>query len=96
MKITKKDVTHVATLARLQFKEDEISKFAHQLNNILEYFEKLQNVDTTGVEPSTHAVNLSNVFREDIERKSLPSEKALKNAPDSEQSFFRVPKIIEV
>lgn len=96
MKITKKDVMHVATLARLQFKEDEISTFAHQLNNILEYFEKLQNVDTTGVESSTHAVNLSNVFREDIERKSLPSEKALKNAPDSEQSFFRVPKIIEV
>jgi len=77
MKITKKDVMYVATLAHLQFKEDEISTFAHQLNNILEYFEKLQNVDTTDVEPSTHAVNLSNVFRGDIEQKSLPSDKAL-------------------
>jgi len=96
MKITKKDVEHVAALAHLRFKEDEVNLFTKQLNDILENFEKLKNVDTTDVEPSTHAVNLSNVFREDDAGNSLPSDESLKNAPDSEQSYFKVPKIIEV
>ena len=96
MQITKKDVEHVATLARLRFKEDEVNLFTQQLNDILEYFEKLKNVNTTDVEPSTHAVNLSNAFREDDVKTSLASDESLKNAPDSEQSFFKVPKMIEV
>jgi aspartyl-tRNA(Asn)/glutamyl-tRNA(Gln) amidotransferase subunit C len=96
MKITKKDVEHVATLARLRFKEDEVNLFAQQLNDILEYFEKLRNINTTNVNPSTHAVNLTNAFREDNVKSSLPSDESLKNAPDSEQTYFKVPKIIEV
>ena len=96
MKITEKDVEHVATLARLRFKEDEVNLFTQQLNDILEYFEKLKNINTKNIDPSTHAVNLSNVFREDEVRSSLPSDESLKNAPDSEQTYFKVPKIIEV
>ena len=96
MKITNKDVEHVATLARLRFDKEEVGLFTDQLNKILGYFEKLKNVDTTNVAPSTHAVDLSNAFREDAVKKSLPSDESLKNAPDSEQSFFKVPKIIEV
>ena len=78
MQITKKDVEHVATLARLRFKEDEVNLFTQQLNDILEYFEKLKNVNTTDVEPSTHAVNLSNAFREDDVKTSLASDESLK------------------
>jgi len=96
MKITKKDVEHVATLARLQFDDEELDLFTHQLNDILGYFEKLQQVDTTNVEPSTHAVQLTNALREDIQKESLSAEKSLQNAPDSERSYFKVPKIIEV
>ena len=96
MSITKKDVEHVATLARLQFDDEELDLFTHQLNDILGYFEKLQQVDTTNVEPSTHAVQLTNALREDIQKESLSAEKSLQNAPDSERSYFKVPKIIEV
>ena len=96
MKITTKDVAHVATLARLQFSNDEVKRFTHQLNDILGYFEKLQQVATTDVPPSTHAVEVKNVFRPDVVRDSLPIEEAVSNAPDSEQTCFKVPKIIEV
>lgn len=96
MKITKKNVAQAATLARLRFKEDELELFTSQLNHILEYFGKLQDVDTTDVEPSTHAVQLSNTFREDVVKGSLSSNASLANAPDSEKSYFKVPKIIEV
>lgn len=96
MQITSKDVEHVATLARLRFKEEEIIPFTRQLNTILEYFEKLQAVDTTDVPPSTHAVNVCNAFRDDAVKTSLSSDAALQNAPDAEQSCFKVPKIIEV
>ncbi len=96
MKISKKDVEHVASLARLQFSEEETALFTHQLNSILEYFEKLQNVDTTDVAPSFHAVDVRNAFRDDIPGDSLPVQESLKNAPEPVQSFFKVPKIIEV
>jgi len=96
MKITRKDVEHVAGLARLRFTEDEIAPFTDQLNAILDYFESLQAVDTNGIPPSTHAVDVSNAFRDDVLRASLPAEEALKNAPEAEGSCFKVPKIIEV
>ena len=96
MNITRKDVEHVASLARLQFSPDELDLYTQQLNSILSHFQKLQNVDTTDVPPSTHAVALKNVFRPDAVRDSLPVEEALSNAPDSEQTCFKVPKIIEV
>ena len=95
MKITRSDVEHVAQLARLRFTEDQLALFTEQLNTLLSYFDKLQEVDTTGIEPSTHAVNLCNAFREDMVKESNLVADTLKNAPASERSCFKVPKIIE-
>lgn len=95
MKINKEQVQHVAHLARLEFSEQEKEKFTTQLNNILLYMDKLNEVDTTGVEPETHAISLNNAFREDLVKPSLGPERSLQNAPDSKGSFFRVPKVIE-
>ena len=68
MKITKEEVVHVANLARLDLDEDSISKFAGQIDNILEYIDMLNRVDTEGVPPTSHAIFLNNAFREDITR----------------------------
>ncbi len=95
MKITKEQVEYVAHLARLEFSEQEKGKFTSQLNDILLYMDKLNEIDTTGVVPETHAISLNNAFREDIVKPSLGPEKSLANAPDSKGSFFRVPKVIE-
>ena len=95
MKITKEEVEHVALLARLKFSEKEKERFTTQLNTILEYMDKLQELDTTRVEPTFHAVAQKNVFREDEVRASLSKQLSLRNAPDGERGFFRVPKIIE-
>jgi len=96
MKITGKDVEHVAALARLRFTASEIEPMTRQLNAILDYFEKLQQVDTRGVPEATHAVAVANAFREDHCKPSLPPDAALRNAPQAEQSCFKVPRIIEV
>jgi aspartyl-tRNA(Asn)/glutamyl-tRNA(Gln) amidotransferase subunit C len=95
MKITKKEVDHVALLARLKFSEAEKERFTTQLNTILEYMDKLKELDTTQVEPTFHAVARTNVFREDQVLSSNPQDLSLSNAPDAERGFFRVPKIIE-
>ena len=95
MRITRIDVEHVAQLARLRFSEDQLALFTEQLNTLLSYFDKLQEVDTTGIEPSTHAVSLCNAFREDLSRPSIVEDDALRNAPASERGCFKVPKIIE-
>ena len=95
MRITSIDVEHVAQLARLRFSEDQLALFTEQLNTLLSYFDKLQEVDTTGIEPSTHAVSLCNAFREDLSRPSIVEDDALRNAPASERGCFKVPKIIE-
>jgi aspartyl-tRNA(Asn)/glutamyl-tRNA(Gln) amidotransferase subunit C len=95
VKITKRDVVHVAGLARLRFSEDQLDLFTDQLNTILTDFDKLQQLDTSGVEPSTHAVSICNAFREDQRRPSLSGEESLENAPARERSCFKVPRIIE-
>jgi aspartyl-tRNA(Asn)/glutamyl-tRNA(Gln) amidotransferase subunit C len=95
LKITKREVEHVAHLARLDFSEQEKEKFTLQLNDILLYIDKLNEVDTTDVEPVTHAIAQKNAFREDIVTASLDHEMALSNAPDARGDFFRVPKVIE-
>ena len=95
MKITKEEVEHVALLARLKFNESEIERFTTQMNSILEYMEKLAQLDTTRVEPTFHAVAQTNVSREDTVKPSIPRELSLSNAPDGDRGFFRVPKIIE-
>lgn len=94
MKITQEHVEHVAKLARLALSEEEKKKLSLQLSQILDYIETLNALDTSGVEPTSHVVPLSNIYREDRVRPCLSQEKALQNAPDSEEGFFRVPKII--
>ena len=91
--ITIKDVEHVAKLARLALSEEEKEKFAPQLNSILEYVNALNEVDTTGVEPMAHSIKISNVMREDEVKQDFSREEMLKNAPEEEDGFFRVPKI---
>jgi aspartyl-tRNA(Asn)/glutamyl-tRNA(Gln) amidotransferase subunit C len=95
MKITKEEVEHVAKLARLTITEEEKERYSQQLSNILTYIEKLKELDTSKVDPTSHVLPMKNVFREDEVRPSLPREEILKNAPDRTEEFFRVPKIIE-
>ncbi len=95
MKITKKDVEHVAKLARLKLTEEEKEKFGKQLSEILEYVEKLNELDTEKVKPASHVVPLKSVMREDEVKPSLPVEEVLANAPAREGKYFKVPKIIE-
>jgi aspartyl-tRNA(Asn)/glutamyl-tRNA(Gln) amidotransferase subunit C len=95
LKISKEEVAYVAHLARLEFSETEKETFTGQLNDILLYMDKLNEVDTAGVEPLSHAISLSNAFREDQVRESLSQERSLANAPDPRGEFFRVPKVIE-
>ena len=94
MKITKDEVMHVANLARLDMDEASIDKFADQIGTILEYVDVLNRVDTQGVTPTSHAISLTNVFREDREQKTLERDKALANAPQKEGGNFVVPKVI--
>jgi aspartyl-tRNA(Asn)/glutamyl-tRNA(Gln) amidotransferase subunit C len=93
--ISKKEVEYVAHLARLEIDEAQKDKFTSQLNDILLYIDKLNELDTKGVEPMTHAIAVTNAFREDIIVDSIGTEKSLANAPDARGEFFRVPKVIE-
>ncbi len=95
MEISKEQVEHVARLARLEVSEDEKAMFARQLSGILTYMDQLKELDTKGVEPTVTVLPTDNVFRDDNVRPSLPQEKALANAPDQADGFFRVPKILE-
>ena len=95
MKITKQEVEHVAKLARLELSEQEKEKLTDQLSNILTYVEKLNELDTTGVEPTAHVLDINNVMRDDVAGVSLPQEKALANAPEKAAGHYKVPKIIE-
>lgn len=94
MAVTIKDVEYVASLARLSFSEKEKEKLTHELNEILKYVEKLNELDTEKVEPLSHVIELSNVFREDKVQSSTAPEDALKNAPSKNDKFFKVPKVI--
>jgi len=94
-KITLAEVEHVARLARLLLSAEEKERMRSQLDAILGYIEKLREVDVEGVEPTTHAVALVNVMREDEVRPSYPAEAMLANAPDPHGDCFRVPKILE-
>lgn len=91
--ITIKDVEHVAKLARLELTEEEKEKFATQLGDVLKYVDQMNEVDTTGVEPMSHAIDFVNVMREDTVKYEQTKEELMKNAPDEENGFFKVPKI---
>jgi aspartyl-tRNA(Asn)/glutamyl-tRNA(Gln) amidotransferase subunit C len=95
MKITFKEVEHVAKLGRLELTEQEKTSLTDQLSNILTYVEKLNQLDTKGVEPTSHVLDISNVMREDVAHESLSQEQALANAPEKAAGHYKVPKIIE-
>lgn len=94
-RIDRQQVRKVAKLARLELTEAEIEEFTGQLGAILEYVEKMNELDTAGVEPLAHCLPIANVFRADDVRESLGTEKTLANAPERDGSFFKVPKILE-
>jgi len=94
MKIDPQEVEHVARLARLKITAQEADRLTGQMNSILTYMDKLNDLDTTGIEPMAHALPLTNAFREDEVRPSLDTDKVLDNAPESEGAFFLVPKVI--
>lgn len=95
MKLSSQEVEYVANLARLEISDEEKEKFTSQLNDILLYIDKLNKLDTEGVAPMSHAIAVTNAFREDKIADSLGTEKSLANAPDARGEFFRVPKVIE-
>jgi aspartyl-tRNA(Asn)/glutamyl-tRNA(Gln) amidotransferase subunit C len=92
--LSKKDVEHVALLAHIELSEQEKAQFTEQFNDILEYFKKLDIVNTEGVEPTYHVLDLSNVSRTDETKPSLSTEEALKNAPKKEKKFIKAPRIV--
>jgi len=94
-KIDQSQVKKVAKLSRLDLSEAEIAEFTGQLSAILEYVEKMNQLDTSKVEPLAHCLPVSNVFREDFVKESLGTEKTLANAPEREGDFFKVPKILD-
>jgi aspartyl-tRNA(Asn)/glutamyl-tRNA(Gln) amidotransferase subunit C len=95
MKITREEVENVAVLARLELTGEEKDIFTGQMDAILAYVDKLNELDTSGVIPTAHAVPMENAFRDDDARPSIGVDSALANAPERAEGFFRVPKVIE-
>lgn len=93
--IERKVVEQVADMARLALSDEEIELFRVQLGSILEYAEAVNELDTEGVEPTAHAISVKNVLRDDTIRPSLPKEAVLANAPEAQEGYFRVPRIME-
>ena len=94
-RIDKTQVRKVAKLSRLELTEPEVEEFTGQLSAILDYVEKMNELDTTDIEPLAHCLPISNVLREDCARESLGTEKVLANAPQRDGEFFKVPKILD-
>ncbi len=94
MNITQEEVLNVARLSRLELSDTEVDTITQQLDKVLGYVAKLSEVDTTGIKPTTHAIDLHNAFREDVTQPSLSQEEALANGPKTNSEAFIVPKII--
>jgi len=94
MKISRNEVEHVADLARLELSGEEVDQFTGQLDAILSYIDKLNELDTADVEPTAHVIQVGNVIREDRVCDSIPLKETLSNAPETDEGFFKVPKII--
>ena len=93
-RITAKEVEHVARLAHVELSDDEKRLFTEQFNEILDYFKKIDEVDTEGVEPTYHVLDLENVSRKDKTKPSLSTKEALRNAPKKEKKFVKAPRIV--
>jgi aspartyl-tRNA(Asn)/glutamyl-tRNA(Gln) amidotransferase subunit C len=94
MLISQEEVAHVANLARLKLEPEIMERLTQEMNQILDYMEQLSEVNTDGVEPMAHVLALTNAFREDAVRESIPLEEALSNAPDQAKGSFQVPRVI--
>ena len=94
MAVSKKDVEHVAILARLRLSDDEAKVYTKQLSQILEHAGKISELDTKDIKPTSHPLPVKNVYREDEVRESLSKDDALLNAPEKEAGAYKVPKII--
>lgn len=95
MALTLEEVRYIARLARLDLTAEEETRMAEQMGQVLDYMEKLNSLDTTGVEPMSHVLDLTNVVRDDEAQQRMSHEEALRNAPDTDGVYFRVPKVIE-
>lgn len=95
MKLSQEEVLHIARLARLGLTDEDVERFREQLSNILDNFEVLKEVESEGVPPTTHAVPLQNVMREDEVAPSLPQDQVLANAPQQEEGHFKVRAVLE-
>lgn len=95
MSISSEEVSHIAHLARLELSHDEVPRYAEQLSKILDYVEQLKQLNTEGVEPTSHALDVNNVFREDVVQHRLTEQQVFQNAPEREDHYFKVPQIME-
>ena len=95
MRLTRDDIESVAYLSRLELSEEEKDKFTGYINRLLENFEKLQELNTDGVEPTSHVIPVANVFRQDEPRPSLPVEDVIANGPQVAEDCFVVPRVVE-
>lgn len=95
MKISKEEVKHIASLARLKLNDEEVDKYARDLGDIASFVEKLNEVDVTGIEPTAHILDMKNIFRKDELQDSYNREEILRNAPSKEAGCISVPKVVE-
>ncbi len=95
MEVTDKLVDNLAALSRLSFKDHEKEVIKRDLEKMIAFVEKLQEVDTTGTEPLLHMTSVMDAYREDVVKGSMPKEEALKNAPSANKDYFKVPKVIQ-
>ncbi len=95
MTISKDDVKHIAFLSRLELDDKKLDQFTGELDEIITYAHKISSLDTENVPPTTHAVPVGNIMREDIVQPSLSNEEALANSPDKEGPYFKVPRLVE-
>ena len=95
MSVDKNEILKIASLAKLKFNDDEIEKFTYQFNEILNYINKLNEINTDNVEPLSHPLEINSVMRDDELKISISTDKALMNSPDKDDKFFKVPKVIK-
>jgi len=95
MSVDKNEILKIASLAKLKFSDEEIEKFTSQFNEILNYMDKLNEIDTENVQPLSHPLDINNVMREDELFNSIETKDALLNAPDKDEQYFKVPKVIK-
>ena len=95
MSISRYELKHIALLSRLELTDDEADLYTQHIGEILDYVEKLNELDVTDVEPTCHAVPMQNIMRDDVVKPGLDIEESLKNAAEKEDRYFRVPRVTE-